>query len=120
MNDAFGYLRCALTNSEIMMASIAFQNDVIVRAAAVRGLNIRRVFIDVGMENSTHAELNNLLDHAAFDDVCAIVVSSETRLSRCQFHMRNLQDRFLAAGLEIIDAEGQGLSGGAYRVARTQ
>ncbi len=105
MTKAFGYVRCS-SNSQSAAASIATQNDAIARAAASSGVHLHRVFSDIGPAGSGQSELEHLVKTAEGSGVRAIVVANTTRLSRSTAELRRLEERFSAAGIEIINAEG--------------
>ena len=105
MTKAFGYVRCS-SNSQSAAASIATQNDAITRTAASCGVHLQRVFTDIGPANSGQPELEHLVKTAEVSDVLAIVVADKTRLSRSIAELRRLVERFSAAGIEIISADG--------------
>jgi DNA invertase Pin-like site-specific DNA recombinase len=104
MTKAFGYVRCS-SNSQSTADSIATQNDAIARAAASFGVHLQRVFTDIGPASSSQSELEHLLKTAEGSGVRAIVVTDKTRLSRSIAELRRLEERFNAAGIEIISAE---------------
>lgn len=93
-------------NSQSAAASIATQNDAIARAAASCGIHLQRVFGDIGPTGSSQSELEHLVKAAESGGVSAIVVASTTRLSRSLSELRKLEERFSAAGIAIINAEG--------------
>lgn len=105
MIKAFGYVRCS-SNSQSAADSIATQNDAIARAAASCGVHLQRVFADIGPTGSSQSELEHLVKAAESGGVSAIVVANKTRLSRSIAELRRLEERFSAAGIEIINAEG--------------
>ena len=105
MTKAFGYVRCS-SNSQCTAASIATQNDAITQAAASCGVLLQRVFTDIGPAGSDQSELEHLVKTAEGSGVRAIVVADKTRLSRSIAELRRLEERFSAAGIEIINAEG--------------
>ncbi|WP_435203770.1 recombinase family protein [Qipengyuania sp. 902] len=105
MTKAFGYVRCS-SNSQSAAASIATQNDAITRAAASCGVHLQRMFADVGPAHSGQSELEHLVKTAESSGVRAIVVANKTRLSRSIAELRRLEEKFSAAGIEIISSEG--------------
>lgn len=105
MIKAFGYVRCS-SNSQSAAASLATQNDAITRAAASCGILLQRVFTDIGPAGSGQSELKHLVKTAESGGVSAIMVANKTRLSRSIAELRRLEERFTAAGIEIINAEG--------------
>ena len=120
MNKDYGYVQCPLVDALTMPASVAHQNEMIARAAAVRGYDLRRVFIDIGAGTNMRTELIHLLERAAIDSVSAIVVATMSRLSRNRVDVTRLRKEFDGLGAVLISAEEEDISDEAYAFAWTR
>ena len=103
--DGFVTLQAVIARDPDARVKVVRVDDAIARAAASCGVHLQRVFADIGPTGSSQSELEHLVKAAESGGVSAIVVANKARLSRSIAALRRLEERFSAAGIEIINAE---------------
>ena len=117
MSKAYGYVRCCPNVPAIMTASIASQTEAVIRATAVRGLYLRRVFVDISTGSGVGGLCRHMLDKAGLDNVTAVVVPDLARLTRTTANLDLIIDELQSHGIDLVRADREDISDESYAFA---
>ena len=120
MSKAYGYIFCHHADADEMTASIALQTEAIVRASAVTGHGLKRVFVDIGSHQSARAQRNKMLTIARLKEVEAIVATSSSRFASEPLELAIFIDELKLRGFALVTADNEDISDENYAFAWTR